>query len=241
MSLLNDALKRAKLEAIERQAEEKGILPVPATVTSTRRRRFPWLAVSVGLLVIAMLGAGVVWWLARSGAAGDSGPSEPTPERYTTPETRGEERSSLDSVDREEIDRDGVATDAPAESQATIDTSEPPTSQLESSSAAASDNEPISTDDLSQGQEPIEEARIAVPPPQRLQLEDGQTFVGSLDFDGGRLALSGIVYSGSNSVAVINGAPVGAEETVEGFLVVAVEREKIQLQGHGVTVYLALP
>ncbi|MGH9399082.1 MAG: hypothetical protein ACRD00_01845 [Thermoanaerobaculia bacterium] len=72
-------------------------------------------------------------------------------------------------------------------------------------------------------------------------LVNGRTYVGSAVLpDGARIELGGIVYSESNATAVVNGRIVGAGSYVEGFAVVRIEPTRVQLEGNGLTIFLAL-
>jgi len=88
--------------------------------------------------------------------------------------------------------------------------------------------------------------RAAVPPPQPLprpagQAIDGRTYVGAVVAPNGmRVELGGIVYSETNASALLNGRilPVGA--VVEGLAITAIEENRVELSGDGVTIHLAL-
>lgn len=74
MSLINEALKRARIEAARRDAAEQGV-PAAALPVYVPERRRPWLAPLVGFLVglgSVALAAGAFWYFSRSSAPSGS-------------------------------------------------------------------------------------------------------------------------------------------------------------------------
>ncbi|HEX5758728.1 MAG TPA: hypothetical protein VF121_06000, partial [Thermoanaerobaculia bacterium] len=57
---------------------------------------------------------------------------------------------------------------------------------------------------------------------------------------GGAIELGGIAFSANQPVALLNGRVVGVGEVVEGFTVIAIEPRRVELRGHGTTVFLTL-
>jgi hypothetical protein len=71
-------------------------------------------------------------------------------------------------------------------------------------------------------------------------LEEGKVYTGEVPVPGGGLVkLNGIAYSQDHPVAVLDGRVMGPGESVGGFTIVAIESGRVKLQGHGATVYLA--
>ena len=67
------------------------------------------------------------------------------------------------------------------------------------------------------------------------------TYVGSISLPGGaKIDLGGIVYSDSNATALVNGRPLGVGAYVEGFTIVRIEPGRLELEGDGLTIFLAL-
>jgi hypothetical protein len=91
-------------------------------------------------------------------------------------------------------------------------------------------------------------ASSAAPPPASAPsghsepaLVNGHTYVGSISLPGGaRIELGGIVYSDSNATALVNGRPLGTGAYVEGFTIVKIEPGRLELEGNGLTIFLAL-
>jgi hypothetical protein len=72
-------------------------------------------------------------------------------------------------------------------------------------------------------------------------LANGRTYVGEVSVpDGGKIALEGIVYSESNPVALINGKVLPPGAVVEEFTIVTISPDRVELNGRGLTIFLAL-
>jgi hypothetical protein len=71
-------------------------------------------------------------------------------------------------------------------------------------------------------------------------LVDGRVYVGEVPIPGGgSVKLNGIAFSQDQPVAVLDGRLMGPGEIVGGFTLVAIESGRVKLQGHGATVYLS--
>jgi len=81
-----------------------------------------------------------------------------------------------------------------------------------------------------------------VAPDRPTALVDGRTYIGSVTLPGGtRIELGGIVSSESNATALVNGKIVGAGAYVDGFTVVRIEEDRVELRNSsGLVIYLAL-
>jgi hypothetical protein len=91
---------------------------------------------------------------------------------------------------------------------------------------------------------PVPEApapQPAPPPPAPAGgLEEGKVYNGEVPIPGGgQVKLNGIAYSQDHPVVVLDGRVMGPGESVGGFTIVAIESGRVKLQGHGATVYLA--
>jgi len=72
-------------------------------------------------------------------------------------------------------------------------------------------------------------------------LEDGRSYVRAAALPGGRkLELRGIAYSDTQPVVLINGKVLSPGEGVEGYTVVAIGPERVELKGAAGTLYLTL-
>jgi hypothetical protein len=70
--------------------------------------------------------------------------------------------------------------------------------------------------------------------------EKRDTARGEVAVPGGKIELGGIVYSENNPVALLNGHIVGVGAVVEGFTVVAIEENRVELKHEHRTIILAL-
>ena len=72
-------------------------------------------------------------------------------------------------------------------------------------------------------------------------LANGRTYVGEVTVpDGGKIVLEGIVYSETNPVALINGKVLPPGGVVEEFTIVSISSDRVELNGRGFTIFLAL-
>jgi hypothetical protein len=79
------------------------------------------------------------------------------------------------------------------------------------------------------------------PAPSVAALVNGRTYVGSIALpEGAKIELGGIVYSDTNATALVNGRPLGTGAYVEGFTIVRIEAGRLELEGNGLTIFLAL-
>jgi hypothetical protein len=109
---------------------------------------------------------------------------------------------------------------------------EPPRTPLilppvEVSDASASPR--VAGDERPPGMEPMPE------PPPRVK-----TYHGTANLPSARLELEGIVYSEGGAKALINGRVVGPGGYVEGYTVVRIERDRVELEGDDGNVILTL-
>ena len=246
MSLLNDALKRAKLEALEREATGKSNYGMPTLPSDAGGRRISVPAILVAIVLLAALGVLIGWLLGR---VTTSTSSEPVPggSGQLTVEALPATIESDPSGAVEVGDADGAA-DAPVatthtEDEAAVDSSQvvaarPEAARVEPTTGAASSGAGTEVEVQSA---PDAAAEAAQPEAgTRLSPTDGATYVRVLEQRGQRLELQGIAFRGGTSVAIINDLMVSRDDMVEGFLVVAIEPDRVQLQSGGVTFYVAL-
>ncbi len=242
MSLINEALRRARLEAARQEAARRGDPPPVLPAALPDRRRFPWGLFALALVIGFVIAATAVWlvgWNARShsdapetvvhssaastaklaeGAATSAAPAtaQPSPAETTMPVERP------------------AATPAPK-------TISPPSSPAPSPEATVAPE--------TQVHPPAVRAAAATrpAPPESARDEshtsfvDGYTYVGSIDVHGRRLVLGGIAWSSIQPTAVLNDAVVGVGDEVAGFRVLAVQPNRVKLSTEGKKFYLRLP
>ncbi|HEV7504851.1 MAG TPA: hypothetical protein VGS07_08075 [Thermoanaerobaculia bacterium] len=70
-------------------------------------------------------------------------------------------------------------------------------------------------------------------------LEDGKSYVNEVPIPGGGVVkLNGIAFSPDHPIAVLDGRVMGPGEVVQGFTVVEIQATQVKLQGHGATVFV---
>lgn len=246
MSLISDALKKARQEAARQDSLRQGVPYAVGPLESPVRRNslLPVLAgLGAGCLVagILFLVAYVAGWgpferpreearVAEAPAPAAAAPPvaqviEPTvPPPVAAPETTPPPQAAPPVVAapevRPEIEmRPAVPVEpqpAPAPAQAPVEA--PP---LPAPAAPA----PLQTP--------------PVPAPEG-GLVDGQLYTEEVPVPGGgSVRLNGIAFSQDRPIAVISGRVMGPGESIEGFTVVAIEPGRVTLKGHGATVFLA--
>ena len=250
MSLLNDALKRAKLEALEREASEKDGYGLPTVAQPTRQRAWlPLLAgVVIGMVVLALVGAGIGWMLAdlkqQPASHSPSETLEPAPmSPSATSDTAEGDGQPVESTDAEGQDRTGGKQDRASNQPVPASAARNQTTNSDLTPGRLSPVNPSQSPAATvQGDQPssVELSEPAKSDPPIATLDDGASYSKTLQAGDQQLELQGIAFRRGTSVAIINGVMLSAEDMVGGFVVVAIEPDRVQLQGRGVTVYLSL-
>jgi hypothetical protein len=219
MSLIDEALKRAELEAARRDGLRSGAYPwVPEHHTKRRR---PWALVAA--VIAAGMVAGGVMWLSK----------RPAPVQSSESKVQGL-RSKVQSPPSPEFQTIEVAP--PPRSLP----SKAPAEEREIASSKGREEPKRSAP-----KPPADAARVRAAPDAQPRpapvAADTRTYVGEVTApDGAKIELGGIVYSESNPVALINGKVLGPGATVEEFTIVSIQPDRVELRGRGITMYLAL-
>lgn len=241
MSLLNDALKRAKLEALQREAEGASDYGLPTPRDRRRKSAISNIVLIVGVVLLAGVGALLGWWLARAGSEAGSHAARPEAglqapaDGVATPDVG----LTVESAEPAPTAGSEPATDRAGQVGADESLTQRPSTQHvpgESDSlgrGAGSENPPANE---TVDRRPTAANDSSAQP----SLTDGASFVRLLELDGVRLELQGIAFQGGRSVAIINDLMVGPDDMVAGFEVVGIEPERVQLQGRGLTFFLTL-
>ena len=231
MSLIEDALKRARDEAArQEEAHRQGKRPWIAPAPRERGRRFGAAAAVAAIAVAAA--AGTLWVLRgrHSPAVSQAAPAPAAAlSRPGTPPAAAP--APLPPV-RESVEVPppaGTAGAAPEKAEPGV------SARLSAKEPAAPSPAPAT---------PPEKARPPEPPPRPAaspSLSDGRTFVRVADLPSGeKIELEGIVYSDANPVAVIGGRVLAPGAYVGDFQIVRIEESRVTLSGKGVTIYLTL-
>ena len=233
MSLIDEALKRAELEAARRDGLRTGASPW--VMEKRTRRRRGWM-IAAAVVALAAAGGGAYWLLARRGAGEQSRPvasnaaSVATPVPQSKVDMRTVEVAPPPAVLKP---KDPARRDAEAR---------PATNALKEEPAVARRASPAATRPAA----PASEAKpVAATSPAESKntrgLANGRTYVGEVSVpDAGKITLEGIVWSETNPIALVNGKVLPPGGVVEEFAIVSIQPDRVELKGRGITIYLAL-
>jgi hypothetical protein len=217
VSLIGEALKRARLEAARREGEERGTAHSSMPAYLPDRRRFPtgWI---FGLLAATVIGGAIAFFLLRT---------PPPPQHETAPTTS--EPASPPTAGAAAVTPPAVvpilvpaaaATEPPAAEAPGRPSPPPPESSEGKASPAPEKPGPVTADP-------------SVPAGAR-------AYVGVAEIGGTRLELDGIVASATDPVAMINRKLLGIGEGLEGWVVEKIEAKQVTLRGGSETIVLRL-
>mgnify|MGYP007073188159 CR=1 FL=1 len=251
MSLINDALKRARTEASRQDAASRGVdyRAVPA-----HSRRSPWSAGQLAGWTVAAIAIGLLLWVTLRPAARDAsgGPGEVIPETSGASTAGG---VAVPPASRPEAPAPpGPASGEPALVEPAAAEGVPPTAAEPPSVTTGPLSGPVSPADREPEAgapatgAPTREAPEADPAASRgaRAVVDGRLVAGTTyvrratSADGGSVELGGIAYSQERPIAVLNGAVVAPGDMIAGFTVVGIEPERVELEVDGVRIYLSL-
>ena len=238
MSLINDALKRARVSALEQEAARDGVdyRAVPAH----SRRDSRSLSHIAGWIVAAVAITGVLYLALRPAPEASTQEAGPALGTAEVGEPVGPEPETV-------AEPEAVATaESPSAQRST------PAAPEESGSEPQPELEvvPVSEDvapavDLPEATQ----AASPAPPPEAPAarsgaakgLVDGRVYLRRAEAaDGSVVELGGIAFSEDRPIAVVNGNVVSVGDMIEGFIVLRIEPERIWLE-HGTTrIYLTL-
>lgn len=220
MSLIDEALKRA--QAAHQDAAKEGAPEppwTPAPLPDRRRARLPY--VLAGLLLAAFIAASLFvirrWPFARETqtAAG------PIPSAAAaTPSQSGSAESTLPAMTSE------VIVEPPSREASEEPRRTPPVSAPKAT--------PLPPAAMAPGAAPAPERPARAP-------ADGKTYFGQVPLPGGgKIELGGIVFSEENPTALVNGRVVRSGSFVEGYEVMRILPDRVELTGNGTTIFVVL-
>jgi hypothetical protein len=259
MSLISDALKKARQEAARQDSLRPG-LPYAVGAVDTSPQRAPWISLLAGLGAGCLLAA-AIFAMAFFGGWGPfhkpvaqtqvaavpatPTPAAPAPQPVTPPPSQpavqeppskpvaAVEKPAPEPPKREPKPEPEAVRPAP-QPQAPPAVAIVPHATPETAPPPAAE---------APAPAPVQAAPSPATPPQSAPeggLVEGSTYTGELPVPGGgSVKLNGIVYSPDHPIAVLDGRVMGPGENVQGFTVVAIESGRVKLQGHGATVYLS--
>jgi hypothetical protein len=269
MSLISDALKKARAEAARQDSLRQG-MPYAIGVADAPVRRPPWLSLLAGLGAGCLLAAGVfavaffAGWgpfhkpvaetRAATVAETSVAPPATLPAIAATPPSPAP--ATLPTAPREERPAPAPTLSPlpapPAPAKPLPETPRQPAPQAETPPAPRNPApEPAPAAATAEPPAPIQAAPSPAAPSQPASpapapsaasggLVEGNTYAGEVPVPGGgSVKLNGIVFSPDHPIAVLDGRVMGPGESAQGFTVLAIESGRVKLQGHGVTVYLS--
>jgi len=231
VSLIGDALRKARKEAAERETDRRGVL-FSAKINDSPSRSNLGLGLALGAViavVATVAGGGMVWWL-----LGRDQPQESA--RHSTVSTT--DTATVSAIPTQ-IPSSGAAEpeDSPRSSVAAV-----PTPSAE----------PVGSGPNTPRGGPQPEPTIA-PTPVAAAVEDeaGEGFIGIEDGDEVfvmeadlgrvRLSLDYIVFRNDDPFAEINGIELHLGGVVDGFRVKAIERDRVRLSDGRRSIVLRAP
>ena len=267
MSLITEALRKARQEAVRQEALKSGsAYPFLVEPTPDRGRMRTYLILgALGVLLAAGLGAaGAVWLMSDRMAVervdSDPRPAErvaqaapaapvPTIEEVPSPEMVAPEPEPILEAIAPEPRPERVVVPPPAAETVNERLAERPIQLREPAPRPETAEAPVSDPVLPAPAAPAPSAPEVSAAPQpsgpseaavAAGLENGKTFVREMPVPGGgKLTLNGIAFS-ENPVALFTDKVVSPGEEIQGFKVSKVEAGRVELQGHGVTVYVTV-
>jgi cytoskeletal protein RodZ len=244
MSLIDEALKRARQEASRQEAaeREKRYARVPVYVPQSSRSR-PWL---LPVVVAVCLAAGVTGGVLftqnpHPPVLSAVPPPAPTPSVVTqnaeTPEIKKPEKAPKKTDETPVIEEKAPVQPAPAPApeKIAIEPRPAPTPSVPASppSPVIALPQPPPTPASAPREEPI-------PPAPSAPSADIHSYVREVPVaGGGTIRLNGIAFS-AQPVALFGDKVVAPGESIGGFTVVAIEAQRVKLQGPGGAVYVTL-
>jgi hypothetical protein len=227
VSLIDEALKRAELEAARRDGLRSGAYPwVPEHASRPRRR---WITAAVVIVIAAAAGGGA-WWLLR---------------RPRAPMVQGQTAASKIQNPKSKIDLETVEVPPPPVGQPSrVQARGPFDSPKGSEAPQKMSYAPTAPPDVAEVHAPAPQGRsdaAAESKPPVKKAAEGKTYIGEVKLpDGAKIELGGIVYSDANPVALINDHVLGPGAVVEEFEIVSIQPDRVELKGRGMTIFLKL-
>ncbi|HEV2856297.1 MAG TPA: hypothetical protein VHC97_26135 [Thermoanaerobaculia bacterium] len=268
MSLISEALKKARQEAARQDSLRQGV-PYAVGAVDPPSRRNPLLPVLAGLgagCLVAALLFGIAWM-------GGLGPfAKPVQEAQVAQAPASAPAPALAITEPTVAAQEATPAPAPVVTETTPPAPAPPPAPEERPQPV--ETRPAPAPPVEQpvvrlepqtapppAPAPAEEQPPAVlvpepspaPPTIQIQpttprpapegsgdLEEGKVYTGELPVPGGgSVKLNGIAFSQDQPVAVLDGRVMGPGEVIQGFTIVSIESGRVKLQGHGMTVFLS--
>ncbi len=230
MSLINDALRKARREAAARG--EHPDTPEMVVILSPRRSlaHRPGLVLALGALLVAalLLGASVAWWAmnrtVRAGSAAGSATGAGDARGEAVPASAGTPREPrAGSESRREPASARTAAGAPAPTPARRAAAPPPSTPVAAGGGPSSAAAP----------RPPRRPTPASASPRRTVPAASREFLGEAKVGGITLTLDYLVYRPSDPFVQINGVELHEGWEISGFTVKRIQTDRVILEGPG--------
>jgi hypothetical protein len=222
MSLVSEALRKARQEAAEREGRERGI-PRGLVVPPKRWRSGPGLALATLIaLAAAIAGAGLAWWALSRAVAAPSVPAGFAP-ATATPSVSSAQNG------RQPAERRTTTASAARDQDRTLAAVAPPPPQ----GAAAVATTSLTPQTTPGSTQPEAVTAAEKPGKQPERVEGGsreRSFVVDADLGYAKLHLDYVVYRPGSPFAGINGQQVIIGSAIEGFQVEEIGPEFVRLR-----------
>ncbi|HEX6900503.1 MAG TPA: hypothetical protein VF789_12340 [Thermoanaerobaculia bacterium] len=252
MSLISEALKKARQEAARQDAARQS-LPYAVGATETQSPRNTLLMGLAGLGAGCLL-AGALFAMAYFGGWGPFAKPQaaPAPRVAQVPPPPAAVPSAPVQIEPAPVEVQ-EEEQVPAASTPPAPVTAPPP-QVTPEAQPSIEIRPATPEPqpepvpVAPPPAPVEEERPAAPAPAPDPapaapaggLVEGRTYTGEVPVPGGGVVrLNGIAFSQERPVVVLDGRVMGTGEVVQGFTVVEIEAGRVKLQGHGATVYVS--
>ena len=102
--------------------------------------------------------------------------------------------------------------------------------------------EPAAPPTAAEATAPMEKIETTPPPPTQPALVEGKVYIQTLDVaDAPKLRLDGILWSDKNPLALVNGISAAPGDDLGGVSIVAIEPKRVKFEAQGKQFYLRLP
>lgn len=237
MSLVNEALKRARAQAAIQHAANAPHAQVAAPVhySEPKRSVVPIaLALCGGCVLVTMACAAIVY-VGRAR-------TEIAPVAASIPASSLAAQTPLSAVQpRVSLPPPPAQTAAPEPPVAVPAPTDPVLSQA--SAPAATPGMPPAQSPSGGATSATSTSAVAAPPaPPVPALVEGKVYLQALDLpEGPKVKLDGILWSDKNPVALINGISAAPGDDLDGLTVVAIEPKRVKLAARGKEFFVRLP
>jgi len=261
MSLISDALKKARQEAA-RQDSLRQTHPYAVGSADPPERRNLYMPLLAGLgagCVLAAVVFGIVYlggWgpFSRTRRGTVQVAETQTPATVPAPATSAEPAPAPPVIEERSQPAPPIPAPSPAPSAPVLEPKPKPV-PVQTIPPVVETPAPVTADEARLAPPPVPTPapsppptvaapiRAPAPPPTASNggPEDGKSYVNEVPIPGGGVVkLNGIAYSPDHPIAVLDGRVVAPGEVVQGFTVLEIQADHVTLQGHGAKVSVSL-